>query len=297
MQLYSTQDPLGTNTKHTVSFEEAVFQSMPADNGLFMPLRFPKLPETFFQEIADKYAGNESAIKGLVDKVIKGGSGVWGDLMMSPHPQLSEQETEKMIRYILSLNAKSVTAGLPYTGSYALNRHKPTDREGMYIFTASYTDKGSAGIKPLTATKVISLRYPVIGAEAFTEKKKAMTFLVTKELWKDLEQEVTIVMPNDGATVRYAGIDLTDVGQIKLGVAVAPNYFTGGTVEILKGGDTGEVIGSAELEVGLTDLGFKEIPVSIKTLDGVHDLTLRFRCKDPSKIFAGIATLEFIQRK
>ena len=40
-------------------------------------------------QIADKYAGNEAAIKTLVDKVIKGGSGVWGDLMMSPHPQLS----------------------------------------------------------------------------------------------------------------------------------------------------------------------------------------------------------------
>ena len=54
MQLYSTKDPLGSNTKHTVSFEEAVFQSMPADNGLFMPISFPKLPPAFFQNIADK---------------------------------------------------------------------------------------------------------------------------------------------------------------------------------------------------------------------------------------------------
>lgn len=54
MQLYSTQDPLGINTKDTVSFEEAVFQSMPADNGLFMPTRFPQLPSAFFQNIADK---------------------------------------------------------------------------------------------------------------------------------------------------------------------------------------------------------------------------------------------------
>ena len=54
MQLYSTQDPSGKNTKHTVSFEEAVFQSMPADNGLFMPTYFPRLPPAFFQNIANK---------------------------------------------------------------------------------------------------------------------------------------------------------------------------------------------------------------------------------------------------
>src|SRR5690606_16757731 len=90
------------------------------------------------QAIADRYAGNEGSIKGLVDKVIKGGAGGWGDLMMSPHPQLSAPETEKMIRYILSLNEKSATGGLPHTGSYALNKHKPADREGVYIFTASY---------------------------------------------------------------------------------------------------------------------------------------------------------------
>lgn len=54
MQLYSTKDPSGINTKHTVSFEEALFQSMPADNGLFMPVTLPKLPPAFFQNIADK---------------------------------------------------------------------------------------------------------------------------------------------------------------------------------------------------------------------------------------------------
>ncbi len=54
MQLYSTQDPSGKNTNNTVSFEEAIFQSMPADNGLFMPTHFPQLPPTFFQKKADQ---------------------------------------------------------------------------------------------------------------------------------------------------------------------------------------------------------------------------------------------------
>lgn len=247
--------------------------------------------------IADKYAGNEAAIATLIDKVIKGGSGVWGDLMMSAHPQLTKGETEKMIRYIISIDNKSVKAGLPPKGTYALNKHKATDKEGTYIFTASYTDKGANGIKPLTTTKLISLRYPLIGADKFKEKKKAMTFLVTKDLWADLEAEMTIVLPNDQGVLRYGDIDLTDVGQIKLGVAVAPNYFSGGTIELLVDDENSQPIGTTELEVGLTDLGFKELLVNIKQTPGMHDLILKFKCKDPSKIFGGVSTLEFMKRK
>ena len=48
MQLYSTND---THHQHTYSFKEAVFTSLPADNGLFMPAAFPRLPNRFFEQI------------------------------------------------------------------------------------------------------------------------------------------------------------------------------------------------------------------------------------------------------
>jgi cytochrome c len=249
------------------------------------------------KEIADKYAGNEASVKTLVEKVIKGGSGVWGDLMMSPHPQLTNEEADKMVRYMLSLNAKSASPSLPYKGTFALDQHKSTQKEGTYIFTASYTDKGANGMKPLTATKVVALSYPMIGADKFKEKKKAMTFLVTKEVWKDIENEMTLVLPSDQAILRYGDIDLTDVTKITFGIAVAPTYFSGGTLEVLIDDENGTPIGKAELEVGLTDLGFKELTLDITPAQGIHDLVLKFKCKDSSKIFAGIATIEFLKKK
>lgn len=247
--------------------------------------------------IADKYAGNEVSVKKLVEKVIKGGSGVWGDLMMAPHPQLSADDTEKMIRYILSMSGKASGAGLPHKGSYALNKHKPTEKEGTYIFTASYTDKGANGIKPLTATKVIALSYPIIAADKFNEKKKAMTFLVTKEIFPAIEQEMTIVLPSHEGMLRYNGIDFTDVGQIKVGAATAPNYFSGGTIEFYIDSESGQKIGSAQFKVGLTDIGFKEFTVDLTQVNGVHDLFIKFNCEDQSKIFAGLALFEFLKRK
>lgn len=249
------------------------------------------------KDISDKYADNEAVVKTLVDKVIKGGAGVWGELMMSPHPQLSASDTEKMIRYIMSLNGKAPKGGLPYKGTFALNQHKPKEKEGTYIFTASYTDRGSNGMKPLTATKVISLSYPLIGADKFSEKKKAMTFKVTKDVWPSIEEEINMVLPSHEGMLRYNHIDFTDVGQINFGIAVAPNYFSGGTMDVYLDDENGQKIGTIDLEVGLTDLGFKDLLVDIAPTQGVHDLILKVKSKDVTKIFAGFATIDFRKRK
>jgi cytochrome c len=42
-------------------------------------------------------------VKLLAGKIIAGGQGVWGEIPMSPHPQVSQADAESMVRYILSL--------------------------------------------------------------------------------------------------------------------------------------------------------------------------------------------------
>jgi cytochrome c len=56
-----------------------------------------------YKDIADKYAKNKANIDYLVNKVKVGGSGVWGAIPMSPHPNLSDDDARDMILYILSL--------------------------------------------------------------------------------------------------------------------------------------------------------------------------------------------------
>ena len=51
MQLYSTND---TQQVHPFTFEQAVFKSLPSDNGLFMPKTLPALPTDFFDTIEDR---------------------------------------------------------------------------------------------------------------------------------------------------------------------------------------------------------------------------------------------------
>ena len=60
-----------------------------------------KLIGPSYKEVAAKYT--EADIDKLTDKIINGGSGVWGDVMMSPHPGIDKENAKKMVKYILSL--------------------------------------------------------------------------------------------------------------------------------------------------------------------------------------------------
>ena len=57
-----------------------------------------------YREVANKYASQApGVIPELADKIVKGGSGVWGEVPMLPHPSISQDDAEKMVKYILLL--------------------------------------------------------------------------------------------------------------------------------------------------------------------------------------------------
>lgn len=56
-----------------------------------------------FESIAEKYAADEKNTAFLVSKIQKGGSGSWGAVPMTPHPNLSKADGEKIVRYIFLL--------------------------------------------------------------------------------------------------------------------------------------------------------------------------------------------------
>jgi cytochrome c len=59
-----------------------------------------------YRDVANKYAGADTAVAYLSKKVIEGGSGVWGQVMMTPHPTISQADAEAMVKYILLLKSK-----------------------------------------------------------------------------------------------------------------------------------------------------------------------------------------------
>jgi cytochrome c len=60
-----------------------------------------------YTDVAKKYETTDANIDMLAQKVIKGGSGNWGSVPMTPHPAVSVDSAKEMVRYILNLkNAK-----------------------------------------------------------------------------------------------------------------------------------------------------------------------------------------------
>ena len=96
-------------------------------------------------DIAKKYTSDDTAY--LISRIIKGGSGVWGETMMAAHPQLKPDEVQKIVNYILSLkpNTESPKELLPVAGTIEFKEHVNSEKNGMYVLMASYLDKGYEG--------------------------------------------------------------------------------------------------------------------------------------------------------
>ncbi|WP_443946153.1 c-type cytochrome [Pedobacter sp. AW1-32] len=59
-----------------------------------------------YMDIAKKYPATEKNINTLADKIIKGGTGVWGQMPMTAHPTVKKDDAKLMVKYILSLKKK-----------------------------------------------------------------------------------------------------------------------------------------------------------------------------------------------
>jgi cytochrome c len=56
-----------------------------------------------YKDVAAKYAGQPDVVPKLVEKVMKGGGGTWGQMPMPPNPQVSADETSKLVQWVLGL--------------------------------------------------------------------------------------------------------------------------------------------------------------------------------------------------
>lgn len=63
-----------------------------------------------YVDIAQRYANNDDNIAMLVSKIQRGGSGVWGEAAMTPHPDLPDAQARAMVEYIMELDAEEEAA-------------------------------------------------------------------------------------------------------------------------------------------------------------------------------------------
>ena len=61
-----------------------------------------KLVGPSYKAVAAKYAGQKDAAAALAQKIINGGSGVWGAVPMPANPQVTPAEATQLANWVLS---------------------------------------------------------------------------------------------------------------------------------------------------------------------------------------------------
>ena len=56
-----------------------------------------------YKDVAAKYRNDKTAEAKLIEKVKKGGSGVWGQIPMPPNSSVPDADVKKLVDWVLSL--------------------------------------------------------------------------------------------------------------------------------------------------------------------------------------------------
>jgi cytochrome c len=189
-------------------------------------------------EIAKKYRGQAGALDASVNRVVKGSTGVWGQVPMLPHSQHTADEVHMMVQWIYSLErGKGAPAML--RGLRGQIVAPPNDTVRSCTLDASYTDAGRATATPLTSTATIRLRHPRIEAENNDGQSGPQTLGANSAGGKKMLGAIA-----DGHHVRFASLNLTNMHKVTARVSSAG---AGGRIELRAGAADGDVLASFEV--------------------------------------------------
>lgn len=118
-----------------------------------------------YNAVAERYERSEEVTFMLVNKILKGGMGNWGDRAM-PAQAVSQEEAETIIDYILAIDEAS---SIPLQGSLIADQHLPYGG-GTYELSVKYKDQGGDPVGSITREKTVTLRNPKVEAESHNER-------------------------------------------------------------------------------------------------------------------------------
>ncbi|MDB5239598.1 MAG: hypothetical protein JWP57_223 [Spirosoma sp.] len=250
-----------------------------------------------FIDVAKRYKDDAGAEARLSNKIIKGGGGVWGDAIMTAHPQLDASDAQEIVKYILTMSDKpAVAASLPTKGTLTPDR----TQKGNLVLQASYKDKGANGLPAQTVEQTLVLRHPLLSlASGNKQSKGIMTF-------KMGQTPILIVQASD-TYVQFNQLDLTGINALEFAVAVPKAQLSavGGRIEVRTDSPTGQLLGQTTeiVPVEATKKGqsvadlFKPTiaKATITPVSGVHDLYFVFKNEKAGKapLFVPV-TVQFI---
>jgi len=190
-------------------------------------------------QVSEKYYQQKGAGKYLMEKIMKGGSGVWGDVAMSAHPDINQADLRQITNYILSLsNKEAVKKSLPASGS--IRPAADTKKQAVLVLSASYSSKGANNVKALSDRKTI---FRLSGYRPFTGKENNSGFhLVNKNNINYLQTN------SPAAWFSVDSLDLTGISSVTISGEWEKKTASGYHVEIRLDSASGKLLGKGVLK-------------------------------------------------
>lgn len=221
-----------------------------------------------YLDVANRYKNKAGAVDMLAQKVIKGGSGVWGEHGMSAHPQLSVADSRAIVEFIMTTGEKKdVVKSAPVKGSLEIKDTSVNKGKGTYVLRAAYRDKGTAAMTPLLGEQVILLRHPSLDPELADESKGFVKFITPSK---------SLNMIGSGSYIAYKNIDLHGIESfsIKL-MGNMRGSSAGAFIEIRMDSPNGAVLGKTDY-VNPTQRGQNKAKIDIAATEGAHAIYFVF---------------------
>ncbi len=240
-----------------------------------------------YRQVAVKYANDSSAVGRLAEKVLKGGSGVWGNKIMPPHPQHSPEELRLMIEWVLGLatdRSDQLASGTHGAFHAPRDPMDPRARGGLLLLNFGYTDDGFEEAPPIRTevSRVLHARRKRI---AYSDELHGVQPVEVFE-----GQEGAVAAFGDGGYVVVRDVDLTGIGSI----TCRHESRGSGVLELRSSHVSGPLIAAVPIGDATGQGGFQELTVPIPATEGLGDLVVAARSMSQDKGFAtSVAWIEF----
>ena len=205
-----------------------------------------------YTAVSEKYKDDKNVYDYLGKKIVAGGAGVWGEVMMPAHPTLTSEDTRQITAYILSLTQGEKNKSLPAAGKI-IPQEKPAGN--TLVVTASYTDHGASGSKSLTGTSQLLLPGNNI---SISEDMKTDGFKIMSMGGKDL-----LINPEKMGWFAIPHLDLTDVKTANLTIGWQDTLDAGFDYEIHLDAPDGKLVGKGTLPASKASQKTAQLPIKV----------------------------------
>jgi glucose/arabinose dehydrogenase/cytochrome c551/c552/type 1 glutamine amidotransferase len=228
-----------------------------------------------FKQVALRYKDDPRAMNFLPEKIIKGGSGNWGETAMAAHPDLSVADAGKIVSWILSLASDSGRQkSLPLKGAIIPSaKFKLTD-QGAIVLSASYVDKGAKNVPSLTGAANIILLNPSLQSGSARSSSG-----ISDKTVGDMQVKL---INTDSGWIKFSHISLQEVNAVQIHYGLEQASDKGWSVSLHLDSPEGKLLGQTRMGTGITPMkpATANLKLSQPADDALHDVYFVFHRLD-----------------